>query len=326
MRSTDDANPQPVPSRRARAFDLALRAVVKPLNRTLVRVSPSLSLKISAVLLQATVPSMRRRRRKRRTFGGVPCDVLRPRSGKPRRTALYVHGGGFVMHAPAFYRDWGQRLADGLCAEVIIPDYRLAPKHRHPAAAEDCYAVYLALLVQGRDPAFIATLGDSAGGNLLLSMLLRLRDRSRPLPACAVLISPSTDLQLRGESMLSNEHEDAIVPPGALARLARCYAEPDEYGHHYLSPVNGDFAGLPPLAFFVGGTEVLLDDSLRAAAAARTAGVPTELYVWPGMPHVFPLFQFLPEARAALEQMTGFVLTHTLHSAARNPGVQPCAS
>ncbi|MFO1392828.1 MAG: alpha/beta hydrolase [Steroidobacteraceae bacterium] len=326
MRQTGDTAPRQKPSRRARAFDVALRAFVKPLNRSLVRVSPPLSLRISAALLQLAFPGVRRRRRKRRSIGGVRCDVLHPRSGKPRRTVLYLHGGGFVMHAPAFYRNWGQRLADRLTAEVVIPDYRLAPKHRHPAATEDCYAVYRALLAQGRDPAFIAALGDSAGGNLLLSTLLRLRDRARPLPACAVLISPSTDLQLRGRSMLTNQREDAIVPAGALARLVRCYAEPDECGHHYLSPVNGDFTGLPPLAFIVGGTEVLLDDSQRAAAAARAAGVSTELHVWPGMPHVFPLFQFLPEARVALEQLAGFVLRHTVPSTTRATGSEPCVS
>ena len=325
MQEIGDTAHRHTPSRRARAFDVALRTFVKPLNRSLVRVSPPLGLRVSAALLQLAFPDLRRRRRRRRGIGGVPCDVLRPRSGKPCRTVLYLHGGGFVMHAPAFYRGWGQRLADRLAAEVVIPDYRLAPKHRHPAAAEDCYAVYRGLLAQGRDPAHIAALGDSAGGNLLLSTLLRLRDRARPLPACAVLISPSTDLHLRGASMLTNEREDAIVPAGALARLVRCYADPQDYGHHYLSPVNGDYAGLPPLAFIVGGTEVLLDDSKRAADAARAAGVATELHVWSGMPHVFPLFQFLPEARAALEQLAEFVTGHT-PSPARATGAQPCAS
>lgn len=318
--------PRDRPSRRARAFDAALRTFIKPLNRALVRVSPPLSLRLSAVLLQAAVPDLRRRRRSRPTLGGVRCDVLRPRSGKPVRTALYIHGGGFVMHAPAFYRGWGQRLADRLAAEVVIPDYRLAPRHRHPAAADDCHAVYRALLARGRDPSRIAALGDSAGGNLLLATLLRLRDKARPLPACALLISPSTDLCLGGESMRTNEHADAIVPSDALARLVGCYADPGEVGHQYLSPVNGNYAGLPPLAFVVGATEVLLDDSRRAAAAARAAGVPTELHVWPGMPHVFPLFQFLPEARAALGQIAEFVLRHTGRSVPAAAGSNPCAS
>lgn len=326
MSKTVTGVPSDRPSRRARAFDVALRTFIKPLNRSLVGVSPPLSLRISAVLLQVAIPDFTRRRRKRRSYGGVPCDILLPRAGKPRRTVLYVHGGGFVMHAPAFYRGWGQRLADRLAAEVVIPDYRLAPEHRHPAAAEDCYAVYRALLAHGRDPAFIAALGDSAGGNLLLATLLRLRDKSRPLPACAVLISPSTDLHLRSESMVTNKREDAIVPSGALDRLVRCYADPQEYGHHYLSPVNGDFTGLPPLSFVVGGTEVLLDDSRRAAAAAHAAGVSTELHVWPGMPHVFPLFQFLPEARAALVQIADFVLRHTGPATLSGTRTQPCAS
>ena len=126
--------------------------------------------------------------------------------------------------------------------------------------------------------------------------------------------------------MRTNERADAIVPSGALERLVRCYADPAGADHHYLSPVYGDFTGLPPLSFVVGGTEVLLDDSRRAAEAARSAGVPTELHVWHGMPHVFPLFQFLPEARAALEQMAVFVLRHTAPLSPRATEIQPCAS
>ena len=326
MAHTGPGIPHERPSRRARVLDVALRTVVKPLNSLLGRVSPPLALRLSAALLRVAMPDLRPSRAARRTLGGVRCDVLRPRARKPSRTVLYLHGGGFVMHAPSFFRGWGQRLADRLAAEVVIPDYRLAPRHRHPAAADDCHAVYRALLAQGRDPSCIAAMGDSAGGNLLLATLLRLRDRARPLPACAVLISPSTDLLLRGESVRSNEQRDAIVPPQALARLVRCYADAADCGHNYLSPVNADFAGLPPLWFVVGSTEVLLDDSRRAAAAARAAGVATELQVWRGMPHVFPLFQFLPEARAALEQIAEFVLRHTGGTVPQAARTQTCAS
>jgi len=312
------------PSLRARVLHVAMARLVRPVNRRLMRISPVHGLRISSRLLGLSTPESRPDRHALRDIGGVPCDVLMPRRGRPRRTVLYLHGGGFVIHSPPFFRHWGRRLAERLQAEVIIPDYRLAPRHRHPAAGDDCQAVYNALLAEGRDPTAIAIAGDSAGGNLVLATLLRLRDNGDPLPACAVPISPATDLLFRSASLKTNHHRDAMVLADALPGLCESYVDPRDAHHHYISPVNGDFTGLPPLAIMVGGTEVLLDDSRRVAAIARAAGVPTELYVWPGMPHCFPLFHFLPEARQALEVIARFVLQHTrpLKPETTSPGRQ----
>lgn len=301
----------PRPSLRARALNLTLRRLVKPLNRRLMQKSPTRGLQLSSKLLGLATPRGRPDHSMLRDFGGVSCDVVQPPHGKAERTLLYLHGGGFVIHAPPFYRHCGRRLARRLAAEVYIPDYRLAPRHPYPAPVEDCLAVYVALLEEGRDPASIAVLGDSAGGNLLLSMLLQLRDRGIPLPACAVPISPATDMLFAGDSMRSNLHLDPLVAAEVLPALGHAYAHPDDLEHHYVSPVRGDYTGLPPMCILVGSTEVLLDDSLRVAESARATGVPVELYVWPEMPHVFPLFHFLPEARQALDLIARFVLSHT---------------
>jgi len=317
--AAEQAVSYPRPSLRARVLNLTLRRLVKPLNRRLMRKSPARGLQLSSKLLGLATPQGRPDRSMLRELAGVPCDVVQPPRGRPERTLLYLHGGGFVIHAPPFYRHCGRRLSRRLAAEVYIPDYRLAPRHPYPAPVEDCLAVYAALLEEGRDPASIAVLGDSAGGNLLLSLLLQLRDKGMPLPACAVPISPATDLLFAGDSMRSNLHLDPLVAAEVLPALGQAYAHPDVLGHHYVSPVKGDYTGLPPMCVLVGSTEVLLDDSRRVAEAARAAGVPVELYVWPEMPHVFPLFHFLPEARQALELIARFVLRHT-------PGTQPGAT
>ena len=120
--------------------------------------------------------------------------------------------------------------------------------------------------------------------------------------------------------MRSNIHLDPVVAAEVLPALSRAYAHPDDLEHHYVSPVKGDFTGLPSLCILVGSTEVLLDDSLRVAESARAAGVAVELHVWPEMPHVFPLFYFLPEASTALELITDFIHRHTTGTtAATNP-------
>lgn len=247
----------------------------------------------------------------RRLIAGVPCDVLfstrAPRTG---RTLLYLHGGGFFAHLPRSYRRHAQRLADTFGATVYLPDYRLAPEHRYPAATDDCYEVYRALLDDGCDPARLCVMGDSAGGNLALVTLLRARDDGLSLPACASVISPGADLTLGGVSFTSNAVADPFVPLRALRQAVDQYVDAAQIEHPYVSPIFGDFRGLPPLEIIVGSTEVLLDSAHSAAAACHAARVPVALHVWQQMPHVFPLFSYLPEARAAMLQTTAFINDH----------------
>ncbi|MES2259386.1 MAG: alpha/beta hydrolase [Pseudomonadota bacterium] len=244
----------------------------------------------------------------RQLVGGVPCDVLRPARPTPReRVLLYLHGGGFFTHLPRAYRRFAQRLADACRATVYLPDYRLAPEHRYPAATDDCLAVYGALLGAGVDPRRFGVMGDSAGGNLALATLLRARDAGLAMPACASVMSPGADLTRWDGSMIDNAEADPFIPVRALRQVVAQYIDPDRAVEPYASPALGDFSGLPPLEIVVGSTEVLLDSSLTTAAACETAGIAVALNVWQQMPHVFPLFDFLPEGRAALAQTTAFI-------------------
>lgn len=247
----------------------------------------------------------------RRQIAGVPCDVLFSTRGAPNgRKLLYLHGGGFFAHLPRSYRRYAQRLADALGATVYMPDYRLAPEHRYPAAPDDCMAVYRALLADGADPAMLCVMGDSAGGNLALVTLLRARDAGLPMPACASVISPGADLTLGGASFSTNAAADPMVPLRALRQAVEQYVCAGQALDPYVSPIFGDYSGFPPIEIVVGSTEVLLDSARSAAAACHAAEVQVELHVWHAMPHVFPLFSYLPEARAALLQTTAFIAGH----------------
>lgn len=246
------------------------------------------------------------------TIGGVPCDVICPAippAGK--RVVLYLHGGGFCAHLPHAYQHFARRIAEACGATVYLPAYRLAPEHRYPAATDDCLAVYHALLDTGCDPRCLCVMGDSAGGNLALVTLLRARDLQLPLPACAIAISAGTDLTFSGDSYRRNADADPFVPMRALHQVVRQYVDPDCLTHPHVSPMLGDFTGLPPLKFVVGSTEVLLDSSVATAQYCRAAGVDVVLRVWHRMPHVFPMFGFLPEGRLALQHMGDFFRDHT---------------
>jgi acetyl esterase/lipase len=244
-------------------------------------------------------------------IAGVPCDVLHSDKATPVEfTVLYLHGGGFFLHLPRSYKRFARRIAERFGATVYLPDYRLAPEHRHPAAPDDCLAVYRALLAAGRDPQHMAIMGDSAGGNLALVTLLRARDEGLPLPACALLLSPGADLTFSGDSFISNAHADPLVPMNALHLVTSQYVDVDSKAHPHASPMLGNLTGLPPLSIVVGSTEVLLDSSITTAQAFRAAGGDVTLQVWEQMPHVFPLFHFLPEGRLAMEHMLAFFCKH----------------
>jgi epsilon-lactone hydrolase len=227
---------------------------------------------------------------------------------------LYLHGGGYVSGSGAFYLPLAAHLSVAVHCAVLLPDYRLAPEHPFPAGLEDCIQAYHWLVDTGPDgPAaakaiFIA--GDSAGGGLVLATLLALRDRRLPLPAAGVVLSPFTDLTLSGESIRTEGELDPIMHPDCLPEFVTRYAAANEVRNPLVSPVFGDYTGLPPLLIQVGEHEIIRDDSQKVAAQAQAAGVDVTLEIWPGMFHVFASHEpLLPEAQEAINHIAAFLLS-----------------
>jgi acetyl esterase/lipase len=217
---------------------------------------------------------------------------------------LYLHGGAFIAETPMLHGALLARICREACARGLMVSYRLSPEHRYPAALDDCIAAYRWLLDQGHDASRIIVAGDSAGGNLTLALLLRARDEGLPLPAGAVALSPVADFTFSGDSIQRNDGVDDMFSADLMDALVPVYlAHPDLRTHPHVSPVFGDYAGMPPLLLIVGSTELLLDDSVRVAHRCPSA----QLLVWHGMPHVFPAFGFLPEAREATQRIGRFV-------------------
>jgi len=243
--------------------------------------------------------------------GGVPAEWIRWRGADAGRVILYLHGGGYAICSPRTHRDLIWRLARACRARVLAPEYRMAPENPHPAAVEDAVASYRWLLKSGVKPGSIAVMGDSAGGGLTLVLLQRLRDMNIPLPACAVCLSPWTDLTASGKSMRKNKRRDPLLSPDAIEKFARHYVPRGDLAQPTASPLFGDFSKLPPLLIHAGTCEVLLDDARRAMEQAMAAGVETELKIWPGMIHVFQaLAYFLEDARKAVREIGEFVERH----------------
>lgn len=227
------------------------------------------------------------------------------------RAVLFVHGGGFIIGSPAIYRHLVSRLALAAGCAVFSVDYRLAPEHPYPAPLADVLRAWRWLTSDALDASRVAAAGDSAGANLVLSALMRLRASAAPLPAAVVAMAPWTDLSVSGNSVNANRRADPYIPANLLRPVAAAYLRGADPRAPDASPLFGDFSRFPPMLVHVGSTEVLLDDALRLEQAAKRSGVDVRLKIWQGLPHVFQLFApFVPEGRRSLQELGGFVRLH----------------
>jgi acetyl esterase/lipase len=240
----------------------------------------------------------------------VPCRWYRL-DNPGDRVILYLHGGGFCLHLPKIYDGFVSRLCKAFGAGALLPDYRLAPEHPFPNAVDDAFSAYCSLLERGVKPEHICIVGDSAGGCLTLTTLMQIRDKGLAAPACAIVLSPATDNPEQDAQLRLKAQQDPMFNTQTLKAFANYYLPGEADRQSPLAfPLTGSFEQLPPLQFHVGSTEILLDHSLKAAAKAQAAGVDVSLHVWDRMPHVHPLFHWLPESKQAVALMGEFVDQH----------------
>ncbi|MEX0954273.1 MAG: alpha/beta hydrolase fold domain-containing protein [Rhizobiaceae bacterium] len=201
-------------------------------------------------------------------------------------TILYLHGGGYAFHG-AMSRRFAAMLAHHTGAPVFAPDYRLTPEHPHPAQAEDAIAAW-AYVTGMEPPERIVVVGDSAGGHMMLTLLLSLKAAGKKQPALGIGLCAWTDIGERGTSMHSNDPYDLVQGWMAL-RFGEWLDPQGRYGRGALSPICHDFKGLAPLYLQAGGREILCDMIRDFASTQAQNGTSVMLDVWPDMPHDFQL-------------------------------------
>ena len=244
------------------------------------------------------------------TLAGLPTLRITSPTVAEDAALLHLHGGGFVAGSAQGYRGLVGELARATGVTGYIVDYRLAPEAPFPAAVQDAVAAYQALLARGLAANRIVLSGDSAGGGLVVSALIALRDAGTPLPAAALVISPWADLTGTAPSRTTKAAADPSLTSAGLDAVAPHYLSGTPATHPLASPVYADLTGLPPLLIQVGSTEVLLDDAIRLAGVAGSANVAVRLEVWPEMPHVWHTFHFmLEEGRRAIAAAGDFLRT-----------------
>ena len=254
-----------------------------------------------------------------RAIGGVHAEVVSAPAPDlpacPPCTVVHFHGGGYCVGSARTARSWAAHLSAQTGCRVVLPEYRLAPEHPHPAALEDARAVVKALSGTG-EPGPVVVSGDSAGGGLALALVLSLRDEGEELPAGCILLSPWLDLGRDRRAVADLVRSDVLLSPGWLDACARAYAAPSLWADQSVSPLHAAHSGLPPLLIQAGTDELLAPDAELLAASASAAGVDVTYTRWPRMWHDFALQPgLLAAADSAVAQAAWFVGQVT-----RNPG------
>jgi epsilon-lactone hydrolase len=251
------------------------------------------------------------------TLEAVDCDgvsgewSLAPGSD-PSRVLIFFHGGGYCSGSILSHRRMVTEAGRAARLRTLAIDYRLAPEHPYPAAHEDAMMTWRFVRQQGISADGIAVGGDSAGGNLTVTLINRLRAAGETLPACAWLISPWTDLTMSGTTLDTKDAVDPIIHKGYLGELADAYVPTSvDRKNPLISPLFADLRGFPPTLIQVGSAETLLADATRFAAAAGSADVDVTLEVWPHMIHAWPVWNAkLEDGRRALARAGEFIRAH----------------
>ena len=219
---------------------------------------------------------------------------------------LHCHGGGYSTGSSIYARTLTSKLAASTSMDVLCFDYRLAPEHPYPAATEDAMKVWNHLMLLGYGARDVILTGDSAGGNLALSLVLKLKEQRRLLPRGLVLMSPWTDLTSSGKSFQTRAEVDPVLDSAYIDRMVEAYAVGQDLKDPYVSPLFGSFEGFPPTYIQVGENEILLSDSKRLHQAFVEANVSVKMDIYKGMWHVFQMSP-VKAAKEAMDKNAEFI-------------------
>ena len=239
----------------------------------------------------------------------IPAFRIVARESREDRIILFFHSGGFSTGSTRDHLDFCHALGACSGSVVIGIDYRLAPEHPFPAAVCDCIGAFRSMRKEYPGSCLVPV-GLSAGGTLILGLLLWLKKNGIPLPPATVALSPVVDMAFSGNSISGNRQKDWISQE-RLNGIRDTYLPDGDLSNPLASPVFGNFSGSSPILIQAGGDEVLLSDILRFARILKSQGVPVTTECYPAMFHCWQLFfNDLPAARDALRNAGVFIHAH----------------
>ena len=237
-------------------------------------------------------------------FGPFRGAWIIPKDERRQGVILYLHGGGYTCGNLDYAKGFAATLSDECGVRVFCAAYRLAPEERFPAALDDAVVAYQYLLSKGYPARQILLCGESAGGGLIYALCLKLKSLRLPLPCGLIGISPWTDLTGSGKSYITNRDIDPSMTPELLQFYAGCYT--DDPKNPLCSPLFGDLTGLPPSLLFVGGDEVMLDDTRMLHQKLLDCGCKSQMIVAPERWHAYVLY-YLNENMSDFDTINEFL-------------------
>lgn len=241
--------------------------------------------------------------------GEIDARVYRPAGDGLHPLVMFFHGGGWVLGGLDTHDAQCRDLCNGSHSVVLAVDYRLAPEHRFPTAAEDCYAALCWAAARAdslaADPQRMAVVGDSAGGNLATVVALMARDRGGPALRQQVLVYPVVDADFDTDSYRANADGYLLTRDGMVAFWDQYCPDVTQRDHPYASPLRaGSLAGLPPALVLTGEYDPLRDEGEAYGARLEAEGVATETLRYEGFPHFFiGLSRLAPAGRAGMDKI-----------------------
>lgn len=268
-----------------------------------------------------TLPAMRERLHvsvKPSTMDGVRVYVVTPDVIPPEhrdKLLIHVHGGCYELSPGEAGTSEAIMMAGLGHYKVISVDYRMPPEAYFPGALDDAMKVYQSVM-KANNPKNVGVFGTSAGGALVLEMMLRAKQQGLKMPGAISSGTPMSDVTKTGDSFYTNELVDNVL----VSRDGFCDAATVVYAHGHdlkdpmLSPVYGDMHGFPPAILSTGTRDLLLSNTVRVHRKLREAGVEAELEVYEGQSHAqYSRDDRLPETREAFGEITAFFEKHLGH-------------
>lgn len=294
----------------SRAIDYSLRSIIKPyLNTLCVDLNGVQKLRIVAErAFSGLKPPLHKVTLDIDSMADVDIEVITPRHQLVRGTLIYCPGGGYVCCSPRTHRNLTVRLALQTGLRLIVLNYRKSPETHFSEAVDESLRIYEAVLNESTNASQTVFYGgDSAGGHLAISTLIKANMKNLPQPSGLICLSPWTDLSCPMEGRF-HQHWDPLIPLDTLKQVANLILQGvSPYDARY-SPVYADLSCLPPTLVQAVTTEVLYPDATRFVARAQEVGVEARLSSWTQAPHCFQLLApLLPQAVAALQEITAFI-------------------
>ena len=247
-------------------------------------------------------------------INGVQALWVKPLEAKTNnhQVILMFHGGTFNVGSIVTHKAMAEEISRDTSIPVLLLDYALAPEKPYPNSLDECVIAYKWLLSRNIKPGHIALIGDSAGGGLVVSTALKIKEYALDQPAALIAISPWVNLACDGETIVSKVKEDPFNKQSYMIDAARMYLNGHNPKDPFVSPIFADLRGLPPILIQVGSAEILLDDSRKLAARARADDVDVNIEEWGGMFtgwHLF--FHSMLDGKKALNSISAFIKMHT---------------